>query len=62
MTTAMKREGRSFRVLGFLTNYDPGYLWRVARGERSPSREAAVKIAKALNMPLRQLWKESRVG
>jgi len=60
MATAMIRRKTSYRVLGFLTNRDPGYLWRVAKGERSPSRATAFEIARALNVPVSQLWKRSR--
>lgn len=56
MTTAMAREHKSYRDLGFLTNFDPGYLWKIATGERAPSRAAALEIAKALNVPVDGLW------
>lgn len=45
---AMARKGYSFRDLAFQTDLDPGYLCRVANGERRPSKDAALRIALAL--------------
>lgn len=47
---AMEQEGLTYRDLAFLTGLDPGYLNRIARGDKVPSRKAALRIAKALGL------------
>jgi transcriptional regulator with XRE-family HTH domain len=55
MREAMARQGYSFRDLGFLTELSPGYLCRVARGERRLSKEAAFRVARVLKIAPRRL-------
>jgi hypothetical protein len=55
MREAMARKGHSFRTLSFLTDLDPGYLCRIASGERRPSKDAALKIARILSLNPRTL-------
>jgi transcriptional regulator with XRE-family HTH domain len=50
MIEAMRRRDLSFRELAFLTDLSAPYLWRVAHGQRRPSKDAALTIAKALNI------------
>ena len=50
MAEAMARQGISFRRLAFKVDCDPGYLCRVARGLRRPSKEIAERIADALGI------------
>jgi len=56
MKRLMARRSVSFRGLAFVTGLDAGYLCRIANGERRPSREAAVAIAKALGVGPGLLW------
>lgn len=58
MKEAMARKDYSFRNLAFLTKYSAAYLCRVAKGDRQPSREAALAIAKALGVPVSRIYEE----
>jgi transcriptional regulator with XRE-family HTH domain len=53
----MERRGLSYRHLAFLTDLSAPYLCRVANGQRQPSREAAVNIAKALGIAPQRLMR-----
>lgn len=55
MREAMERKGLSFRNLEFLTDLSAGYLCRVANGQRRPSKQAALVIAKALGISPQRL-------
>lgn len=46
----MERRSLTYRDLGFLTGLDPSYLNRIVRGDKVPSRLAALRIAKALGL------------
>jgi transcriptional regulator with XRE-family HTH domain len=52
---AMARKGLTFRDLAWLTDYSAAYLCRVANGTRWPSKDAALRIAKALQIPARKV-------
>jgi transcriptional regulator with XRE-family HTH domain len=53
---ARKRLNISQEELGFRTELDRTYISGIERGERNPSLENIGKIAKALNVPLSQLF------
>jgi transcriptional regulator with XRE-family HTH domain len=52
----MRRQRLSFRDLAFLTGHSAGYLCHLATGRRRPSRESALRIAKALHVAPARLW------
>jgi transcriptional regulator with XRE-family HTH domain len=60
----MVRQNLSFRELAFLTQppLSPGYLCRLASGQRWPSKRAALAVAKALRVSPARLWVEDGDG
>lgn len=51
MREAMIQQECTYRDLSFLTGgLDPGYLNRIVRGQKVPSRRVALRIAKALGL------------
>lgn len=56
LAIVMADRGTSYRDLGHLTGYSAPHLCRIARGERRPSRAAALRIAKALQVPHDRIW------
>jgi hypothetical protein len=62
MQDAMARKNLSFRDLGFLTDLSAGYLCHVANGNRRLSKQAAMKVARVLEVSPRRLTAPKRAG
>ncbi len=57
VVSARKALGHSQERLGELSGLDRTYIGGVERGERNPSLESIAKIAKALGVPMHELFR-----